>query len=83
LVLVYIMAHLETGKEENVLNALKKIKEVEKASLTYGVFDLCVQVGFTTMDDLSNFMYNTLRKIDGIKDTTTLISSKSYTASKS
>ena len=77
------MAHVETEKEESVLNALKTIKEVEKASLTYGVFDLCVQVRFMTMDELTAFMFNTVRKIDGIKDTTTLISSKSYIATKS
>ena len=77
------MADLETGKEENVLNALKKIKEVQRASLTYGIYDLCVQVEFQTLDELTNFVFNTLRKIDGVKDTVTLISSKSYIASRS
>ena len=82
MVLVYIMAAIEAGKEESVLESIKTIKEVQRASLTYGIYDLCVQVEFQTLDELTNFVFNTIRKIDGVKDTTTLISSKSYNASR-
>lgn len=74
--LVYIMAVLEAGKEDEVLNSLKSNKQVGKASLTYGVYDLCVQAEFTTMEELNDFVFTTLRKIDGVKQTVTLISSK-------
>jgi DNA-binding Lrp family transcriptional regulator len=49
---------------------------MKKASLTYGVYDLCIEGQFKTMEELDNFVINQLRKINGIKDTVTLIASR-------
>jgi len=75
-ILVYVLAKLETGTEDEILNSLKGVKEMEKASLTYGVYDLCIQAQFKDMEELDNFLFNIIRKIHGVKETVTLISSR-------
>jgi len=72
----YILGKVEAGTENDVLNQLKNVKELKKASLTYGVYDLCIEAHFKTMEELDNFLLNVLRKINGIKETVTLIASK-------
>ena len=76
MIYAYILGKLETGTENHVLNSLKDIKEMKKASLTYGVYDLCIEGQFKTMEELNDFLLNQLRKIKGIKETVTLIASK-------
>ena len=50
--LVYVLAKLEVGTEDEVLNSLKSLNQVEKASLTYGIYDLCIQAQFKTIEEL-------------------------------
>ena len=76
MIYAYILGKLEAGTENQVLNSLKSIKEMKKASITYGVYDLCIEGQFKTMEELDNFVINQLRKIKGIKDTATLIASR-------
>jgi len=76
MIFAYVLGKVEAGTETDVLNAIKNLKEMKKASITYGTFDLCVEAQFKTMEDLDNFVINILRKINGIKETTTLIASK-------
>jgi DNA-binding Lrp family transcriptional regulator len=49
---------------------------VRKASLTYGIYDLCVEAQFKTMEELDDFVINSVRKIPGVKETVTLITSR-------
>ena len=76
MIYAYILGKLDAGTETQVLNSLKNLKEMKKASLTYGVYDLCIEGQFKTMEELDSFLINQLRKIDGIKDTVTLIASR-------
>ena len=72
----YVLGKVEAGTEKEVLNSLKSVKEMKKASLTYGIYDLCIEAQFKNMEELDNFVINVLRKINGIKETVTLIASK-------
>jgi DNA-binding Lrp family transcriptional regulator len=76
MIFAYVLGKVEPGAETNVLNAIKNLKEMKKASLTYGTYDLCIEAQFKTMEELDNFVINILRKINGIKETVTLIASK-------
>ncbi len=76
MVFVYIMGKIKTGKELEVFEQLNQVKQVEKTSLTYGVYDFCVEVSLQTMEELDEFVFNVLRKIPGITDTFTLVTSK-------
>ena len=76
MIYVYILGKIEAGMEEKVLNSLRSAKSVKKASLTYGVYDLCVEGEFKGMEELDDFMLKVVRKIPGVKETVTLIASK-------
>jgi DNA-binding Lrp family transcriptional regulator len=73
---VYILGKVEAGTENEVLNSLKNLSPMKKASLTYGVYDLCIEAHFKTMEELDDFVFNVIRKVPGIKETVTLITSK-------
>ena len=77
MIFVYILGILDAGTENNVFNSLKNINQVRKASLTYGTYDLCIEALFKHLEELDDFVYNVLRKIPGIKETVTLVTSRS------
>lgn len=80
MIFVYILAKIETGAENRILESLKNTNQVGKASLTYGVYDLCVEAQFKTMEELDDFVVNVVRKIPGVKETVTLITSRTIFA---
>jgi len=74
---VYVLGKIEAGHENEVLDSLKNIKQVRTASLTYGVYDLCIEALCKDLEDLDNFVVHVIRKVPGIKETTTLVASRS------
>ncbi len=76
MIFVYVLAKLEAGTENEVLNSLKTISQVRKASLTYGIYDLCIEALFKNLDELDDFVFNIVRKISGVKETATLVTSR-------
>ncbi len=82
MVLAYILGKVETGNEMKVLDAFKNSGQVKRASLTYGIYDLCIEAQLKTMEELDNFIFNMVRKVPGIKDTVTLVASKTLSREK-
>ena len=76
MVFVYILGKVGTGNEIEVLNTLKSAGPVKRSSLTYGIYDLCIEAQFETMEELDDFLFNVVRKIPGVKDTVTLVAAK-------
>jgi len=72
----YILGKVQAGAETEILSALKNVRGMKKASLTYGIYDLCIEGEFKTMEELDDFILNVVRKIQGIHETVTLIASK-------
>lgn len=72
----YVLAKVEAGTDQHVLIEVKKMKGVEKATPTYGIYDLHVEVSFDKMEDLDKFIFEGIRRIPGIKETATLIAFK-------
>jgi len=72
----YILAKLEAGMDQEVLNQVRKLEGVKTATPTYGIYDLLVEVSFDTMEDLDKFMFQGIRRIGGVKETATLIAPK-------
>ena len=71
-----MLAKIEAGKDEEVLEEAKKIRGVRRAFPTYGAYDLHVEVSFDTMEELDKFIFERIRKILGITETATLIAFK-------
>jgi len=76
LISAYILAKVETGKDRQVLREISKIPGVNKASMTLGTYDLCIEVSFETMEELDEFIFDKLRKIPKIRETVTIICSE-------
>jgi DNA-binding Lrp family transcriptional regulator len=74
--MAYILARVEAGKDKEVLNEVEKISGVKQAVPTYGVYDLHVEVSFETMEELDRFIFDKIRRIQGIKETVTLVAFK-------
>jgi DNA-binding Lrp family transcriptional regulator len=52
LTVAYVLAKVESGKDEEVLKKVREIAGVRHAVPTYGVYDLHVEASFNTMDEL-------------------------------
>jgi len=76
MVTAFILAKVESGKDEDVLKQVRKLAGVKSAVPTYGVYDLHVEVFFTNMDDLDKFIFDEIRRVTGIKETVTLVAFK-------
>lgn len=80
MIYAYILGKVKAGAEQEILNMLKNVRRLKKASLTYGIFDICIEGEFKTMEELDEFILNVIRKIPGIQETVTLIASKTVFA---
>ncbi len=76
MVIAYCLMKAHPGKDFRVFALMKRMKEVKEVALTYGTFDLIAKVEVNSSEDLNDFIFNILRKIQEIKETTTLITSR-------
>jgi len=79
LVSAYILANVETGADRKVFRDIKKLHGVDKVSMTFGTYDLCIEVSFETMEELDEFVFDKLRKTPKIRETVTAICSQTIT----
>ncbi|TFF84848.1 Lrp/AsnC family transcriptional regulator [Candidatus Thorarchaeota archaeon] len=71
MIIAFIMAKIESTKSRGILKQVRALDEVEEAYLIYGAYDLLIKCLFKTPEAMSSFVVNELRKVDGVKDTTT------------
>ncbi len=74
--LAYILAKVEAGKDRDVIYEIKKLREIKKAHATYGTYDLVLEVEFKAIEELDEFVFDKIRKMPGVKETVTVIASK-------
>jgi DNA-binding Lrp family transcriptional regulator len=78
LLVAYILAEVEAGKDKELQKEIKKIPGVKQVVSTYGNFDLHIEVMFGTMEELDRFIFDDIRMLDGIKETVTLIAAEDH-----
>ncbi len=71
MITAFIMAKTESSKSRSILQLVKKLEGVEEAYIIYGAYDLLIKASFKTPEALSLFVVDTLRKVDGVRDTVT------------
>lgn len=76
MVLAYVLAKMEAGREEEIFARIEKLGKIEEASATYGVYDLLIKVRFDRIEELDSFIFDVMRRIPGIKETVTMIVAK-------
>jgi len=70
----YVMINVESGTEEDVLNNLESVREVKKAHLIYGVYDIIAVIESKSMQGLHNAIRYKIRQLKNVRSTTTMIS---------
>ena len=68
----YVLLSVETGKMAHVMKALKNIPQIIDSDSLYGVYDIICKIEAPTDEELRGTM-PTIRRIDGIKATITML----------
>jgi DNA-binding Lrp family transcriptional regulator len=67
----YLKIDIETGKEKEVKTALKKVNGVKSADFVTGIHDLVALVEGKNYEEIVTKTLSEIRKVKGIKKTTT------------
>jgi DNA-binding Lrp family transcriptional regulator len=70
------MMRMQVGLDDEVLAEIKTLKQIEEANATYGAYDLVIRVNFKTIEDLDRFIFEKIRRIKGISETSSMIVAK-------
>lgn len=69
----YVLINAETGTDIDVLKSLRKVEGVTEACLVFGVYDLILKVTAESMNELKEILKFSIRRIDNVRSTLTLI----------
>ena len=72
-IVAFVILVVEVGKEYEVLNQIREIKDVTDARIVYGEYDLIVRLEVNSMRRLEKGIMK-IRNIKGVLRTATLIS---------
>ena len=71
--LAFVLINSEIGGENEVLEELKKVKNVKEAHIVYGVYDIVAKVEAESMDKLKSVITWKIRRLDKVRSTLTMI----------
>jgi len=71
--MAYVLINTEIGSESEVLDAIKKIKNVIEAHAVYGVYDIVAKIEAETMDKLKETVTRKVRRLNKVRSTLTMI----------
>jgi DNA-binding Lrp family transcriptional regulator len=69
----FVLINAEIGAEAEVLQELRKIKNVKEAYVVYGVYDIVAKVEAESLDKLKEIVTGTIRRSDRVRSTLTMI----------
>jgi len=72
----YVLVKADPGKDEEIYSLIRKLEEVRETALTYGAYDLIAKVEFGNFLELDNFIFKKVRTISGIRETVTILTSR-------
>ena len=70
----YILITIKQGKEHEVADEIKQMPNVTEVQIVYGMFDLVAKIVTNELSELDAIV-TSIRKINGVEQTSTLISS--------
>ncbi len=72
----FILIQSKIGSERDVYNKLQELDEVEHVNELFGEWDLIAKIGTDSTEHLDGFLSDIIRKIEGVKLTSTIIISR-------
>jgi len=73
MVTAFVLINAETGAEEEIIAALKKMSGVVEVFFVYGVYDIVTRIESDTMKELKEVTIKNIRKMDKVRSTLTMI----------
>jgi DNA-binding Lrp family transcriptional regulator len=69
----YVLVNVQPGSEEEVLKEVRKLPNVKDCHRTYGIYDMIAKVEADSMDGLKEIITWKIRRLPGVRSTTTTI----------
>ncbi len=69
----FVLMNAELGKENQIVDEIKKIQYVKEVYPVYGVYDVLMVIEADSMEVLRETITTRIRKLEGIKSTLTMI----------
>jgi DNA-binding Lrp family transcriptional regulator len=69
----YTLVRVKPPRDKEVYWKIKDLPEAKEVIVTYGEYDLIIEIEVNSLDDLDFFIFNKLRIIEGVEATTTLV----------
>ncbi len=77
--IAFVLINTETGSEDEVLSALKKVNGVKETYSVYGVYDIIAKIEAETMDKLKEVVTSHIRSLEMTRSTLTMIATEEST----
>lgn len=74
----YTLVRVKPANDKTVYSKIRELKEVRGVFVTYGEYDLIVEIEVSDLNDLDSFIFSKLRAIEGVESTTTLIEARPH-----
>ncbi len=71
--IAFVLINTEIGSESDVLKTLKGVEGVIEAYAVYGVYDVVAKITADTMDKLKEIVTWSVRRLDKVRSTLTMI----------
>ncbi len=68
----YVLLNCDLGAEEYVVEELRQIPEIKNAYLTFGAYDVIVEIHANSQEDLEKTVSSKIRKLARVVSTMTL-----------
>ena len=69
----YVLINTELGQEASVVKELRTVTGIEDVHSLYGIYDIIAEVEAESMDKVKEIVFNSIRRLDSVKTTITLI----------
>ncbi|AFA38302.1 MULTISPECIES: Lrp/AsnC family transcriptional regulator [Pyrobaculum] len=76
-----VFLNVDIGSEDRIMEELSAIPEVKAVYFVYGPYDIVVKIDAPDIEKIRSVVRDKIRKIDGIRSTTTLVVAKSHVKS--
>ena len=69
----YVLTHVRTGEEREVVQALKSAPGIIRADFTFGPYDVIAEVEAPSLSAIGKLVSETIRSQPGVNDTLTCL----------
>ncbi|MGY5873865.1 MAG: Lrp/AsnC ligand binding domain-containing protein [Candidatus Thorarchaeota archaeon] len=70
-VTAYILLNVDMSTQNDVFEAVKLMDETREVYVIFGAFDILIKAEFQDNEQLSNFVVNKLKSLEGVLETQT------------